>query len=244
MKNLEIGRILGNAVEMYRKHWEVLISLSASINLVAAVLVAAALSIFKTNILVGLGVGVISGVVMACANLVLQGMYVLAVDDLRDGKQDVGFAELYERALPRFLPLLLTTVLAGIAMVFGFIMLVIPGFIVMTFLYVTSSVVMIERKPYFAALSRSWELVRGRGLTVFGILFVTSCLTAIAAWGLGKVVGHYASGDFATILVKQLPAVITGPFAAMVPVLTYFDLRGDTRTGEVPAAAPATAATA
>ena len=51
-------------------------------------------------------------------------------------------------------------------------MLIIGGIIVGVHLAVIGPVVVLEDKKYVEAMKRSWAIVKGNGLNVFGILFV------------------------------------------------------------------------
>jgi hypothetical protein len=234
MPRIAIGRILSAAFDMYGKHWEILIALSASVYVVVAVGGTLAVSMFGTTPVLGILAGIVTAVFAILAGVVLQGMYVLAVDDLRDGRQDLTYSELFARSRPFLVPLLLTSILLALGMVAGFIMLIVPGFIFMTWWYVTGPAVVLEGKSLGAALGRSRELVRGEAWNVFGLLFVTGLIVACVNWVLGWTLSLMVSGETTVLFVKQLPGILTGPVAAMVPVLPYFDLRGDTRTGETP----------
>ncbi len=178
--------------------------------------------------------GVLAAAIGVCAAVVLQGMFVLAVDDLRDGRQDLSVAQLFARARPMLVPLLLTGILMSLGIMAGLILLIIPGFIFATWWYVSGSVVVLEGQAYGSALRRAHELMRGEGWYLFVLIVITTVMTSCVDFGLSWVFTRFVSGDFAVSLVKQLPGILTGPFGAMVPVLAYFDLRGDTRTGETP----------
>jgi hypothetical protein len=234
MHKIEIGKILGEAFSIYGKHWQTLLGLSASIYVLLAVILAIVVPLVVTVPILGIIAGLVGFAISILASVVLQGMFVLAIDDLRDGTQDLSFGQLYERALPFLGPLLLTGILVGLGVLGGLILLIIPGIILAIRWSVTGPIVVLEGVSGVAALRRSVELVKGNGMDMFGLLFVTGLLLGCVNLGIGYVLAQLVSGEFATAIVKQIPAVFTAPISASVTVLAYFALRGDTRTGETP----------
>jgi hypothetical protein len=75
--------------------------------------------------------------------------------------------EALRAALPRFLPLLLTTFLVGIITVLGSMLCIAPGYVAMVWLAVAAPACFAERIGPIAAIQRSIELTEGHRLTVF-----------------------------------------------------------------------------
>jgi hypothetical protein len=73
------------------------------------------------------------------------------------------------RAMPRALP---AAMLAGVATIAGFGLLVIPGFVVASWLFVLGAVVAVERRGIGAAFSRAAALTRGSRWQLVGVVFV------------------------------------------------------------------------
>src|SRR5688500_18106903 len=110
----------------------------------------------------------------------LQGAFVYAVQDARDGSFDATLGEVFSRVAPSILPLLVAGLLAGLGIAAGLILLIVPGLFLMTIWAVIAPVIVIEKRPPFGAFGRSRELVRGHGWTVFAIVLITALLTGIA----------------------------------------------------------------
>jgi hypothetical protein len=92
------------------------------------------------------------------------------VMELRGMRASVG--KCIQIGLVRALPVMLTAIVAGLAIVVGVILLVVPGIIVMTILYVAIPVAVVERPGVMASLSRSSELTSGYRMRIFGLVFV------------------------------------------------------------------------
>lgn len=160
----------------------------------------------------------------------LQGAFVYAVQDARDGSFDATLGQVFSRVSPSILPLLIAGLLAGLGIVAGLILLIVPGLFLMTIWAVIAPVIVLERRPALAAFGRSRELVRGHGWTVFGIVIITGLLTGIASSVLQAAFSFLPR--FLEILVGgTIAQAIVAPFSAIALAITYFRLR-DAHGGE------------
>ena len=171
------------------------------------------------------GLTLVAVAISFVANIWFQGMIVEAVRDIRDGVRDFTIGGLFRSVAPVILPLFITSLLAGVAIALGFVLLVIPGLILLTIFAVVAPVVVIEKRTAFAALSRSRELVRGNGWRVFGIIVVAFLLQAIAGQILGAIIGAVDDGVVGLALGTLLSSALVAPIAAIAAALLYFALR-------------------
>src|SRR5258707_3650383 len=99
-------------------------------------------------------------------------MVVQLVADVEDGRRDATPGQLLRSVAPVLGSLVLVAVVAGILIVIGFVLIIVPGLILLTIWSVAVPAVVIERPPGLAALGRSRELVRGNGWQGFGGILV------------------------------------------------------------------------
>ncbi len=92
------------------------------------------------------------------------------VKDVRDGRRDQAIGDLFSAAAPFILPLIGFGILFGIGVAIGFILIVIPGLILLTFWSVGAPAIVVEGIGPIDAFGRSWRLVRGNAWSVFGVL--------------------------------------------------------------------------
>jgi hypothetical protein len=92
--------------------------------------------------------------------------------------------------------------------------------------------VILERRPVFAAMGRSWELTRSHFWHVLGLILSASILSALLNAGLAIVLNlwsvHGASPTSLAIaqgIANSLGLLLTAPFVAAAVVALYFDLR-------------------
>jgi hypothetical protein len=160
----------------------------------------------------------------------LQGAFVYAVKDARDGAFDATLGQVFSRVSPSILPLLVAGLLAGLGIVVGFILLIVPGLFLLTIWAVIAPVIVLERTPPLNAFGRSRALVRGHGWTVFGIVIITGLLTGIASSILQAAFSFLPR--FLEILVgSTIAQAVVAPFSAIALAITYFRLR-DAQGGE------------
>jgi hypothetical protein len=124
-----------------------------------------------------------------------------------------------------------TGMLQIVAIILGFALLIIPGFIAMAWFAFSSPVVVIERLAYLSALQRSRELAQGQ---VLRILAATLCL--IIVYMLATLVGEAVLGLVFPVTVARNTMSLAlmflyTPFQSIFVVLLYFDTR--IRKGEL-----------
>ena len=112
----------------------------------------------------------------------------------------------------------------AIAVAIGFILLIVPGLILLTIWAVTAPVIVVERAGVFAAFGRSWELVKGNGWGVFAVILIAFLITVAIQVVLG-VLGA-AIGDAGEFVARIVGAIITAPIAALAASVLFFDLGG------------------
>ncbi len=173
--------------------------------------------------------GLVGLVVALVGSLWVQGALTATVANVRDGRAEEDIESTYRRVRPTLIPLLLAGVLAGIGILIGFILLIVPGLILLTRWVLVTPAVVLERLGPTEALRRSWNLVRGHSWTAFGVIVVTLVISAIAQV---IFVGVFAFlPDFLQNWIGGLVAnSLVTPFVALSWTLMYFHLRGDSST--------------
>ena len=211
---------------MYKAHARHLLMIAFVIYLAAAV-IAALLALASGTIGALLG-----SLVEIVAAFLLQATLVKAVQDVRDGRVDMSLGETVRAATPYLGAVAGASILAGIAITIGLILIIVPGLYLITIWAVIVPVIVLEQSGVMASFGRSHELVRGRGWHVFG--------TLVLAWLILLAVNLILGLIFAALpdaLARGLSSVISGtliaPFIALVVTLVYYRLSG---TAQVPAA--------
>jgi hypothetical protein len=233
-----VGEILGDAFRLYARHWQNLIVLVAVIVVPLSILQVLLSDLWiregLTTEEVRNGVEVSTGTVVggAFGALVFFAISVLmwtiltgAITRAAAGTflgRDLDIGESYRYGFERFWSIVLVGVLSALAIAAGFLLLIVPGFIVLTFLSCGIPALVIEDRRGREALRRSWNLVRGYGWHVFGTIIVAALINGVFSSLLTAPFGdNYAARS----IVAAIASVITMPFMALVGVFIYLDLR-------------------
>jgi hypothetical protein len=235
-----VGEVLSEALGLYTKFFVRFFVIALIVFLVVNLVNAVIGTLFGGGLGVALLLALITAMVSIVGTFWLQGTLVYAVEDVRDGRVDSEIGELFARVRPYLWTLVGAGLLAGLGIALGLVLLIVPGLILLTWWCLIVPVIVLEGKHVGESFTRSRELVRGHGWTVFGIVLVTWILTIIVSAVvqsifsfLGSFLHYWIGGAIASAIV--------GPFFAVALTLTYFKLRALEQGAmpAVPAEAPA-----
>jgi len=233
---LDTGRVFERIFDIYRDQFTLLIPAALILFIPVAIL----------NGIVLAGGGALAALITAAISLIAtywyQGMVVEAVVDILDGRRDHTVGSLFSSVSPFIWTLVGAGVLATIITIIGFILIIVPGLIALTFLAVVAPAVVIDRAGVTGALRRSRELVSGQAWRVFGVIVVLFLLTAVIGGILQALGGSLSDDSFAGYAAADLIVrVLLGPLSAIAATVIYVELRrikGEPLPQEAAAEAP------
>ncbi len=211
------GEILRESWDLYRAHARHLISIAAIVYVPLGV-IAGLLA------LVGWSGVILANLLNIAAIFLVQGALVKAVEDVRDGRQDIGVAGTFGYASQSLLRLAVAGVLAAAGILLGLILLVVPGLVLLTWWLMVSPVIVLESRGVIGGFRRSRALVRGNAWPVFGVVVLTLVVLVALSLVLG-VVALPLGDPLRPFIVAALGNSLAAPFAAVAWTLTYFRLR-------------------
>jgi hypothetical protein len=231
---IEPGRVISEAFETYSKYVGPLLG-GAVIVIGLAGIINGLLRSTDSAVLWALG-----SLVTLIASVLYTGYVVKLVQDVRDGRLDQNMGDLFSAATPYIVTLALNGILYGIAVVIGFILLVVPGLILITIWAVVAPSIVVENKGVIEAFGRSRELVRGNGWSVFGAILI-AFLILIALYIVAAAIGTAIADDGGMVVAGVIANVVAAPVTALVASILFFDLGGgaEAPTGPVAPEAPA-----
>lgn len=215
-----VGDILNAAFELYKRHWQHLISVAFAFYLIAA-----SITLLLT-IAFGRWGAFFGSWVLLIGIFWLTGALVEAVSDIRDGKADMSVGETFSRVWPLVWTLTGASILAGLGVLVGLVFLIVPGLILLTWWAVIAPVIVLEKKRVMDSFGRSKELVDGNGWNVFGVLIITWLLTGVVSGVISAIftpLPNYLGSYFGNLI----GGAIVAPFSALAVTLLYFRLVGD-----------------
>src|SRR5215217_6153917 len=206
---LDTGRVFERIFRIYREQFTLLIPAALALFLPVAILNGILLT--SGGALVALATTAIGLI----ATYWYQGMVVEAVVDILDGRRDHTVGSLFSSATPFIGRLVGAGLLATLIIIIGFILIIVPGLIALTFLAVVAPAVVIDRVGVTDALRRSRALVSGNAWRVFGVIVVLFLITAVISGVLQAIGGSISDDSFAGYALADLIArVLIGPLSA------------------------------
>lgn len=233
-RRISVGEVISETFSIYGQNLGALLG-SALVVFIVVGLLAGILQAAGGFILI-----LLASAIRIAGNALYTGFVVKLVEDTRDGRRDFGVGDLFSAAAPFILPLIGFGLLFAIGVTIGFLFLIVPGLILITFWSVGAPAIVVEGIGPIDAFKRSWRLVRGDAWSVFGVLLVVLLIVI----GIGIVLGVLATpigdGKAATWIAAIISATITAPIFAIAVTVLYYELAGGVAPGA--GTAPATQA--
>ena len=236
-QKMDVGKVFSRIFELYTSQ--------ASVYLPAALILYLPLAIVTGAVLTGTG-GLLLFLLIVALGLVTgfvyQGLVVRSVQDLQDGQRDLSIGELFRSVLPVLGSLILVGIVGGFAEGIGFLLLIVPGVILVTIWAVVAPVIVIENKS-FDAFGRSYALTRGNFWQVLAVIVVLFVIQFIIQRIFGAIGGGISDSLVTYAIFTLIGSVIIAPLTALASAVMYFELVG--LKGQQPvAAAPVAPGTA
>ena len=230
IRAMSFAEILDAGFRLVRDHFVLLVGISAALYVPAALFQSAAESLADAQSPGSLAlVGLLGVLVFAAVSPFVGVAITFALGEVYLGRE-VGIGDAFRKGLPIVVPVLGTSLLALLAIVGASLLLLLPGIWVGLGLVLLSQVMVLEGRFGTAAMSRSFELMKGQRLRAFGIFLVVFILSGVLTFGvqlaLGfiPIVGPVGSG---------LVSAVSGTYASAVGVVLYFDIRCRTEAFEI-----------
>jgi hypothetical protein len=131
----------------------------------------------------------------------------------------------YQYGFRRFGSVFWISLLVGLIVAVGFLLLIIPGVIFLTMLAVAIPALIVENQRGTEALGRSWRLVKGHFWHVLGTIVVAAIITGVISAIFGALGG---SNWFLQWIFGSIGTIVTAPYSALIAILLYVDLRART----------------
>jgi hypothetical protein len=208
--------VLTEAWYLYRRFAGHFLLISFVIYLITAVLVAL-LS------LAGVAGAIIGSIISFAATYVVQASLIKAVQDVRDGRVDLDLGQTVRAAGPFILPVIGASILAAIGITIGFILLIVPGLILLTFWCLIVPFIVLGGAGVFQAFGDSMRTVRGYAWRVFGTYVLVFLILIAFAIVLGLILSALPM-FWRNLLNNLVSGTLVAPFLALVATLIYYRL--------------------
>lgn len=180
-----------------------------------------------------------SGLAALITSSIMQGALIYAtIQDLNGQKPSIGSC--LATGLRNFLPLIVVNFLFVLAVVFGMVLLFVPGIMIACAWCVVGPALVADRTGIFGAFGRAAELTRGNRWRIFGLAVIiwlallvvgaiTNAISGVSTFSPETVVDRVTSPLFLTLtVIRSVITAVIGP--ALIAVI-YVELRRARETG-------------
>ncbi len=213
---ISVSVVLGTALDVYRRLW--LRSVVVAGLVYAVVSLATALGDRGST-----AASLVAGILSLVGSLLVQGALVEVVRDLHEGRAPAPVGEYYDRTRGRLGTLFGASLLYGIGVAIGFVLLIVPGLIALARWSLVVPLVMIEKCSVSEAFARSRKLVKGQTGSVLWVLIISGFFVVVA-----ELLIHLALQGlplfWAVWVGGTIAGAIAGPFNAHVLTVLYYKL--------------------
>jgi hypothetical protein len=173
--------------------------------------------------LAGIAGAIIGAIISFAATYVVQASLIKAVQDVRDGRVDLDLSQTVRAAGPYILPVIGASILAGIGVTIGFALLIVPGFILLTFWCLIVPFIVLGDSGVIDSFRNSWRTVRGYAWRVFGTYVLVFLILIAFAIVLGFVLILLPLW-LRSFVNNLVTGTLIAPFLALVATLIYYRL--------------------
>ena len=225
----DVGRVIQRTFGAIGENWMVFLGSAAILVGLPSLLS----SHGQTTMLDGIGSGsggwfFFAGSVLTwIGTYILQGVVLFVTISRLNGKS-VDISQAFAAGLRFFFPILGVSILTGLGVALGMILLVVPGIILSIMWVVAVPVVVAEKVGVMGSLQRSRDLTRGNRWKIFGLIVIAASVINMALGGVGgAMAGSVATpgAPAALLAVTALVAVVTAVISAAGAALIYYELR-------------------
>ncbi len=224
-RRLSVGAVLGETFSTYGRHVGALVGIAFILFLVVGIVTALISGPSRDELGWGeLLLVLLAIVIRVAAEALYTGFVVGVVERDRGGEGGVTMGDLFSRAAPVIPALIGMSILFGLGVGIGLILLVVPGLILLTIWAVTAPAIVVERVGALESFGRSRDLVRGNGWPVFWTLVLIWLITAVVT-GVLAAIGDAISGVGYGVGLT-VAAFMTAPIHSLAVSVIFFDLGG------------------
>ena len=230
-----IGQILSTALQLYRRYWRTLLPIAAVV-VVPLTLLQYGVGhwvrshgqqmqdqvVVSTSFWAVATTSLLAALVGLLLYQVLTGAITRAIAAEVAG-QDPGIEQSYRFGFARLGPILVVSILVGLATLLGLIVFIIPGIYIGVRLVVSIQALVVEGKRGTEAMRRSWDLAGGHWWHTAFTLLLAALLTAVVNAVI--TVPFSAGAWFLQGIAAAIATTMTLPYGALVGVLLYLALR-------------------
>lgn len=236
---LSIGGVLDNGIQLYKASVVKTFPLALAAGLISSLpqiyTQITGLGSYETALL-GDSMGSVLGVVLITSLLAMAAyLAVLSIQDAMSNNRTMAIDEAVLTGLTRLPAMLGASILYVLAIIFGMILLIVPGIIISVYWILYAIAVVADRKGPVQSLGYSYQLIKGywwRSATILGVLGIIAMVlyAALIMLVVGGVINAPGSEESTglvifTSLATALVSAAVAPLYYAILLVMYNDLK-------------------
>jgi hypothetical protein len=216
---LSVHRVFGTAFAIYARNARIVLPVA-----IVAAFIPAALEIFVVHQLSDAVASILTSVIDNLATVFFAGAAEELVHRWEQGQRRIPLRGVLANVPRVIVPLFFVALLQGLLVAVGLLLLIVPGFIALTYAAVVGPATVAERPGVFRVFRRSFQLVRGNAWRVLLVMLSVEVLAAIVGGIvalLAPVFGEHA-GEPISLAIGE---TITLPVEVLAVAVMYWRLR-------------------
>jgi hypothetical protein len=195
-------------------------------------------NLFFSNIVVLLIASLAFFVVALIASAIAEGVCIKNTSNLVE-KRATNTGEALTFTVHKLLPLLAASIITGILIGVGLVLLVVPGIIFAIMFSLAIPSIIIENVGVADSLSMSRKLVSNRWLKTFAFFIIIGVIILFVAVIAIFVAGPFgAFGSLAKNMVNSIVTAFAGPVVPIAVTVYYYSMKGRKQQQQVPPPPP------
>jgi hypothetical protein len=216
---LSVPRVFGSAFAIFRHNARIVLPVA-----VVAAFIPAALEIFVGHHVPILVASILATVIDNLATVFFAGAAEELVHRWEQGQRRIPLGGVLANVPRVIVPLFFVGLLQGLLVAAGFVLLIVPGFVFLTFASVVGPATVAERPGIFGAFRRSFRLVRGNAWRVLLVMLSVEVLAAIVG-GIVTLGARPFGEHVGEPIGLAIGETITLPLEVLAVAVMYWRLR-------------------
>lgn len=163
--------------------------------------------------------------IMLMGGLVTLILTLMAIKMIAQAKEgEIRMGEAFVMALRKFFLVFISSILYGLMVGVGMILLVIPGLIIAVRFYYYPYAAMVDNQGIISALSTSWNLTRGNWWRSVG-LFVIFGVVGVVFMALASIFPPLSTGN---LIISSIATLLVSAWSVSTLTVAYFQMKEET----------------
>jgi len=154
--------------------------------------------------------------------ILLSGLFVNVISK-KYLEQSLHLSDFTTNIAKLFFPLFALSIIEGLGIGFGMILLLIPGLMLTVGWAIATQVLVVEKTSITESLSRSWELTHGYKWNIFGLLVIVGLIQIIVYYCIIYLFTEFSLET--SLIANHILTALIQPIEACVLIVLFFNLK-------------------